>query len=97
MVRNVRNCKEMCTTRLVEHHEDFKVFSDLILPTVSCLEAIVNSSVTEWNRESRADAHSLLLAISQFAFIVALEAAHSVLSYTRALSIRLQGQYMDIL
>ena len=46
-----KKLKEMCKTRWVERHEAFEVFSDLILPTVSCLEAIVNSSATEWNRE----------------------------------------------
>ena len=76
-------------------HEAFEVFSDLLLPTVSCLEAIANSSVREWNRDSRADAQSLLLAISLFSFTVALRATSSVLSFTRALSVKLQGQYVD--
>ena len=86
----------MCKTRWVERHEAFQIFSDLFLPTVSCLEDIANSSTTEWNRDSRSDAQSLLLALTQFPFIFALEATHSVLAYTRALSIKLQGPYVDV-
>ena len=68
-----RKClKEMCRIRWVERHEVFEVFSDLFLPIVSCLEAMVNSTQSDWNRETRSDANSYLLALSQFSFIVAL-------------------------
>ena len=90
-----RKLKEMCRTRWVERHEAFQVFSDLFLPTVSCLEEIVNSSA-EWNRDTRSDAQSLLLAMSQFSFVVALVATQSVLAYTKGLSVKLQGPYVDV-
>lgn len=86
--------KEMCRTRWVERHEAFEVFSDLYLPIVCCFEAISRS--TEWNRDSRSDAQSFLLALSQFQFLVTLQATQSVLGYTRGLSVKLQGRYTDI-
>lgn len=63
---------------------------------VSCLEEIVLSSSGESNRETRFDAQSLLLALSQFSFIVTLVATQSVLAYTKGLSVKLQGPYVDI-
>ena len=49
----------------MERHEAFNVFIDLFLPIVSCLEAIANTSSSEWNRDSRNDAASLLLLTFQ--------------------------------
>ena len=62
--------------------------------------AIVQSPPTAWNRETRSDAHSFLLAMSQFSFIVALIYSQKVLGYTKGLSVKLQGRvvraYRDI-
>ncbi len=69
-------------------HEAFEVFIDLFLPIICSLEDI--SCGSRWNRES------LLLALSQFQFIVTLKVTQSVLAYTRALSVKLQGRYSDI-
>ena len=91
-----KKLKEMCRTRWVERHEAFEVFADLFLPTVSCLEAIANSTNEEWNRDTRSDAMSLLLAMSQFSFTVALVATQNVLAYTKGLSVKLQGHYVDV-
>ena len=91
-----KKLKEMCKTRWVERHEAFTVFSDLFLPIVSCLEEMSLSSSSEWNRETRSDAQSLLLSLSQFSFIVTLVASHSVLAYTKGLSVKLQGPYVDV-
>ena len=85
--------KELCPTRWVERHEAFKVFSDLFLTTFSCLEAIAYSPSTDWNRETHSDAQSLLLAMSQFSFIVV---SQKVLCYTKGLSIKLQGRYIYV-
>lgn len=46
--------------------------------------------------ESRSDAQSLLLALTHFPFIVALVIAKDVLAYTKALRVKLQGRYVDI-
>ena len=51
---------------------------------------------TDWNRESRSDAQSLLLALNHFPFIVALVIAKDVLAYTKALNVKLQGRYVDV-
>ena len=91
-----KKLKELCRTRWVERHEAFEVFSDLFLPTFCCLEAIVYSPPSDWNRETRSDAQSLLLAMSQFPFIVALVLAQKVLAYTNGLSVKLQGRYFDV-
>ncbi len=89
-----KKLKQMCRTRWIERHEAFEVFIDLFLPIVCSLEDI--SCGSGWNRESRSDAQSLLLALSQFQFIVTLKVTQSVLAYTRALSVKLQGRYSDI-
>ena len=91
-----KKVKEMCRTRWVERHEAFEVFSDLFLPIVCCLEKISLSSNTEWNNDSRSDSQFLLLALSQFSFIVTLTATQNVLAYTKGLSVKLQGRYVDI-
>ena len=88
--------KEMCRTHWVERHEAFDVFSDLFLPIVSCLEEMVNSTQSDWNRETRSDANSYLLALSQFSFIVALHVTERVLSYVKGLSVKLQGRSIDV-
>lgn len=93
---NRKKLKELCRTRWVERHEAFEVFSDLFLPTYCCLEAMAYSSASDWNRDTRSDAQSLLLAMSQFSFIVALVCSHKVLAYTKGLSVKLQGRYMDV-
>ena len=86
----------MCRTRWVERHEAFEVFSDLFLPIVCCLEKISLSSNSEWNSDTHSDSHSFLLALSQFSFIMTLTATQNVLAYTKGLSVKLQGQYVDI-
>lgn len=68
----------------------------LILPTFCCLEAIVYSPPSDWNRERRCDAQSLLLAMYQFPFVVALVLSQEVLAYTKGLSVKLQGRYVDV-
>ena len=80
----------------MERHEAFEIFSDLFLPTVSCLEAIANASAADWNRESQSDAQSLLLSMLRFSFIMALVATQRVLAYTKGLSVKLQGPYVDV-
>ena len=92
-----RKClKEMCRTRWVERHEALEVFSDLFLPIVSCLEEIMNNAKSDWNRETRSDANSYLLALSQFSFVVALHVTERVLSYVKGLSVKLQGKSIDV-
>ena len=70
--------------------------TDLFLATICCLEEIGNSSPSEWNRETRSDAQSFLVAMSQFSFVVSLVTTQKVLSYTRGLSVKLQGRYVDV-
>ena len=93
---NRRKLKELCRTRWVERHEAFQVFSDLFLPIFCCLVAIVYSSSSDWNRETCSDAQSLLLAMSQFSFMIALVLSQKILAYTKGLSVKLQGRYVDV-
>ena len=62
---------------------------------ISCLEELVHASPAEWNRDTRSEAHSFLLALSQFSFIVTLVITQRILAYTRGLSVKLQGRYID--
>jgi len=80
----------------VECHDAFEVFCDLFLPIIYCFEIIASSRSGEWNRDTRSNAQSFLLAMSQFSFIVTLVSTHNVLAYTKGLSVKLQGPYVDI-
>jgi len=91
-----KKLKKMRKTRWVERHEAFEVFCDLFIAIYSCLEEIVSSPVSEWNRESRAEAHTQLTAISKFSFIATLLISQRLLSYTKGLSVKLQGAYVDV-
>ena len=91
-----RKLKELCGTQWVECHEAFQVFSDLFSSIFACLEAIAHSPPANWNRETRSDAQSFLLAMSQFPFIVSLVFSRKILGYTRGLSVKLQGRFVDI-
>ena len=91
-----RKLKEMCKTRWMQRHEAFDVFTDLFLPLVSCLEDISRSSSSQWSRDSRHEAQSFLLALSQFSFIVSLLLTQKILAYTKGVSVKLQGRYVDI-
>lgn len=90
-----RKLKELCKTRWVERYDSYEVFIDLFVPIACCLEDIANSSNAQWNRETRSEALSFLLALSQFSLIFTLIMVHTILSCTRGLSIKLQAQYMD--
>ena len=86
--------KSVCKTRWVERHEAFEVFLDLYQPLVCCLEDIKDS--TNWNHDTRKDAQSYFLALTRFPFIFSLVVTKEVLEYTKALSIKLQGRYVDV-
>ena len=55
----------------------FEVFSDLFACSC-CWRKTSMSSHTEWNNETRSDSQSLLLALSQFSFIVALKVKNNL-------------------
>ena len=88
--------KKLCRTRWVERHDAFAVFVDFLKPLMACLENINVNNGSEWNRESRADAYSLLLALQKFSFVVCLVVAREILAITKPLSVQLQGSYTDI-
>ena len=88
--------KSMCRTRWVERHDAYDVFIDLFVVVVSCLEEIANAPPTDWNRDTRSEAQSFLLAVSQFSFVVTLVLTQAILAYTRGLSVKLQGRYVDV-
>ena len=88
--------KEMCRTRWMERHEAFDVFVDLYLPLVSCLEEISRGSPSHWKRDTRHEAQSFLLALSQFSFIISLLLTQKILAYTKGISVKLQGRYVDV-
>ena len=63
---------------------------------VSCLEDIASGTQSQWNSATQADSHSLLLGLSQFSFCMALVATQNVLAFTKGLSKKLQGRYVDV-
>ena len=46
--------------------------------------------------DSRSDAQSYFLAMSQFSFIFSLVLTQNVIGYTKGLSVKLQGPYTDV-
>ena len=60
---------------------------------VNCLEEIRDSP--GWNQESKRDAQSHLLALTKFSFIFSLVVTKEVLGFSKALSVKLQGRYVD--
>lgn len=88
--------KSICKTRWVERHEAFEVFVDLFEPLACCFESIKNSTPADWNRQTRSDAESHFLALTRFPFIISLVVTKDVLAYSKALSVKLQGRYVDI-
>ena len=86
----------VCQTRWIERHDTFAVFVDFLKPFVVCLDNINSIHGREWNRESRADAYSLLLALQKFSFVVYLIVAREILAITKPLSSQLQRSYTDI-
>ena len=72
------------------------VFVDFLKPLVVCLDNINSNNGREWNRESRADAYSLLLALQKFSFVLSLVVAREILAITKPLNVQLQGSYSDI-
>ena len=91
-----KKLKEMCRIRWIERHEAFEVFTDHFIVLVSCLEDIVSGTQSQWNSATQADSHSLLLGLSQFSFCMALVATQNVLAFTKGLSKKLQGRYVDV-
>ena len=61
-----------------------------------CLENRNANNGSEWNRESHADAYSLLLALQKFSFVVSLVVAREILAITKPLGVQLQGSCTDI-
>ena len=61
-----------------------------------CLDAISSNNGREWNRESHADAYSLLLALQKYSSVVSLVVEREFLAITEPLSVQLQGSYTDI-
>ena len=57
---------------------------------------ISHSSLSQWNTDTRHEAQSFLLALSQFSFIVSLLLTQEILAYTKGISVKLQGRYVDI-
>ena len=90
-----RKLKIFCRTRWLKRHDSFEIFIDIYQPLTTCLDLIADERPDEWNRETRADTHSFILSLSQFSFIVAVVLTQKILSYTKGLSTKLQGRYID--
>ena len=80
----------------MEWHEAFTVFFRSIFARDQLLRR--DCFQFQWGMEqgNTTDTQSLLLALSQFSFVVTLVATQSVLAYTKGLSVKLQGAYVDV-
>lgn len=66
------------------------------MAVLSCLEEIAHATPADWKRDTHSEAQSFLLALSQFSFVVTLVLTQKILAYTRGLSVKLQGGYVDV-
>lgn len=82
----------LCRTRWVERHNAFEVFVNLYKPLITCFETIATET-SNWNRETRQDANSLLHSLLRFPMLVALIITREILLITKGLSIK---TYVDI-
>ncbi len=85
----------MCKTRWVARHDALEVFGDLYLPVVDSLQDIVDGTGS-WSPDSTAKAKALLLAITQFEFLMAFVVCRNGLRFVQPLSVGLQGRSNDI-
>ena len=85
---------DLCRTRWIHRHEAFENFAQLFEVFVDLFEDI--SSSRDWNRDTSADASTLLIAITKFDFMMAFVIAWKALSLVKPLSIGLQSSSMDI-
>ena len=77
------------------------MFQDPLCPTFESFHSgpvspLSTAPANEWNRETRQDARTMMHSLLRFPLIVALALTREVLLITKALSIKLQGTYMDI-
>ena len=93
------NCWKLSTVNSYSHFAKQDGWN--AMRPLRCLWISLSSWSTAWKRckigiTTRADAQSLFVSLSRFAFIIALMITKDVLAHTKALSIKLQGRYMDI-
>ena len=74
--------------------EAFEIFRDMLPALVSTFEVI--SSAHGWSTESSKKASALLIAITQFQFLMSLEVIWAGLGFIKGLAISLQGKSKDI-
>ena len=63
---------DLCRTRWVERHEAFESFSSLIKALVHSFGKIVDPQ-SHWSSDTTATAKGLILAITQFDFLITFE------------------------
>ena len=84
--------KALCETRLVERHDGVIQFQSDLPKVIDAFYEISN-----WKDANTASkAHSLMLAMCDTEFIIALCCLSSVLSYTKQLSLALQTEDLDL-
>ena len=86
----------LCKTRWVARINALEVFYDLYPAVVKILEIISEDSSSGWNSESSKSAHTLLVCITQFEFIMAFIVGLRCLDYIKGLTITLQKRTIDI-
>ena len=91
-----KKLKELCRTRWVARHDAFNVFMELHEAIVHSLEDI-STHAEEWNQPSVNDGRALLLAVTQFPFIAALNTVRDIIAYVQPISASLQSKTMDVI
>ena len=97
MDTNKRKLKDMCKTRWVERIEALETFILLYPAIVTCFQNICNVGTQNWSTDSLTDAKAFLLNITSSDFICALVITNKCLAYTKALTISLQAEAVDVI
>lgn len=84
----------MINYRWVERLDSLDTIFDLLEPVVECVKHIWNTST--FNTESITKANGLFHAVLQSDFIMSMIVCREILSYTRGLTVKLQGKCVEL-
>ena len=86
----------VCRTRSIQRIDGLIRFEELYEPWMNSLQTIKLNADGSWNYDASRSAASLFAACAEFEFIMALVTVKNCLAYTRAATVKLQRENMDI-
>lgn len=89
--------KDVCLTRWIERHHAYSTFMELYHPIVEAMVRIqLDSDEQKWDMESKSKAYGFHKCLTSSDFIISMHVVHNLLSLIQPLSVKLQGQTVDV-